>query len=403
MATNFENTIPEWGDNGAEPSEDLRTNGFKGGYKPPASVFNWFWSKVQKCITELQTKTKSHIDSTSNPHKVTKAQVGLGSVDNTSDANKPVSTAVQIALNKKLDTAGGTMTGTIDMNGKNIDNVNQLKVDYLRTYEEDCVQIQSDLDMDGNEIWAGNVYADDVTVRSLNGITKQEISYLDGVTSNIQTQLNGKAAKDKIVIAASNTPDMFKNGADYVCTGSNDETVINEAATVLYNTGLGGEIVLLQGTYSCSNQIRLYADMTFKGVGFATVINLTSAYNGISLTGGRVTIRDMVINYSTTGGNQAPLFEECATSGISYKTWGDCLFEHLIITHNAPIINGAFVGVSGRIINVVSTSTDCEFAYNFYNNSCIFIGNVSKSGDVVKYDSANCEFAANRGFTLVEI
>ena len=45
----------------------------------------------------------SHTGSTANPHGVTKAQVGLGNVDNTSDANKPVSTAQQTALNAKAD------------------------------------------------------------------------------------------------------------------------------------------------------------------------------------------------------------------------------------------------------------------------------------------------------------
>lgn len=38
-----------------------------------------------------------------NPHGVTKAQVGLGNVDNTADIDKPVSTATQSALNLKLD------------------------------------------------------------------------------------------------------------------------------------------------------------------------------------------------------------------------------------------------------------------------------------------------------------
>ena len=42
-----------------------------------------------------------HTGNKSNPHGVTKAQVGLGNVDNTSDANKPISTAVQTALNGK--------------------------------------------------------------------------------------------------------------------------------------------------------------------------------------------------------------------------------------------------------------------------------------------------------------
>lgn len=45
----------------------------------------------------------AHKASTANPHGVTKAQVGLGNVDNTSDANKPVSTAIQTALNLKAN------------------------------------------------------------------------------------------------------------------------------------------------------------------------------------------------------------------------------------------------------------------------------------------------------------
>lgn len=42
-----------------------------------------------------------------NPHNVTKANVGLGNADNTSDANKPVSTATQAALDAKLSLAAG--------------------------------------------------------------------------------------------------------------------------------------------------------------------------------------------------------------------------------------------------------------------------------------------------------
>jgi hypothetical protein len=42
-----------------------------------------------------------------------KGDVGLGNVDNTSDANKPVSTAQQAALDLKLNLAGGTMSGVL--------------------------------------------------------------------------------------------------------------------------------------------------------------------------------------------------------------------------------------------------------------------------------------------------
>lgn len=44
----------------------------------------------------------AHIADTANPHAVTKAQVGLGNADNTSDASKPVSTATQTALDAKV-------------------------------------------------------------------------------------------------------------------------------------------------------------------------------------------------------------------------------------------------------------------------------------------------------------
>jgi hypothetical protein len=48
---------------------------------------------------------------------VTKTHVGLGNVDNTTDENKPVSTATQTALDSKLNLSGGTMTGKITLDG----------------------------------------------------------------------------------------------------------------------------------------------------------------------------------------------------------------------------------------------------------------------------------------------
>lgn len=50
--------------------------------------------KIAKAIADFI----SHANNKSNPHGVTKAQVGLGNADNTSDVNKPVSTAQQAAI-----------------------------------------------------------------------------------------------------------------------------------------------------------------------------------------------------------------------------------------------------------------------------------------------------------------
>lgn len=58
-------------------------------------------------INAVQTNLETHINNKSNPHKVTKDQVGLGNVDNTSDANKPISNATQTALNGKFSATDG--------------------------------------------------------------------------------------------------------------------------------------------------------------------------------------------------------------------------------------------------------------------------------------------------------
>jgi hypothetical protein len=58
---------------------------------------------LQDIGTNTHAQIDSHIADIANPHAVTKAQVGLSDVDNTSDVNKPISTATQTALNLKYD------------------------------------------------------------------------------------------------------------------------------------------------------------------------------------------------------------------------------------------------------------------------------------------------------------
>lgn len=58
------------------------------------------------------TAISTHAARTDNPHGVTKAQVGLGSVDNTADIAKPISTLQQAALDLKAPLASPPLTGT---------------------------------------------------------------------------------------------------------------------------------------------------------------------------------------------------------------------------------------------------------------------------------------------------
>lgn len=66
-------------------------------------------------LNKTSDKLETHINNKSNPHEVNKAQVGLGNVDNTSDANKPISNATQTALNGKFSaTDGNALKQTIE-------------------------------------------------------------------------------------------------------------------------------------------------------------------------------------------------------------------------------------------------------------------------------------------------
>lgn len=92
---------------------------------------------------------------------LTKADVGLGNVDNTSDLSKPISTATQTALNGKQATiTGGASTITSS-------------------------------NLTANRVLAANPSGKVATTV----ITVTELSYLDDATSNIQAQLNKKQAK----------------------------------------------------------------------------------------------------------------------------------------------------------------------------------------------------------------
>lgn len=63
----------------------------------------------------IGVELQAHLINYTNPHQVTKSQIGLSNVENTSDANKPVSTAQQTALDLKVDKITGKGLSTNDL------------------------------------------------------------------------------------------------------------------------------------------------------------------------------------------------------------------------------------------------------------------------------------------------
>ena len=97
--------------------------------KPISTATQAALDTINGNVTAVTDGLADHIADEGNPHNVTKAQVGLSNVDNTSDAAKPVSTATQTALNQKLDNSGDktfdgnlTVTGNLTVSGTTITN-----------------------------------------------------------------------------------------------------------------------------------------------------------------------------------------------------------------------------------------------------------------------------------------
>ena len=112
-------------------------------------------------VTDMGVTIRSDVGITldGSVSGISKSSVGLGNVDNTSDANKPISTATQNALNGKQATVTG---GASTITSSNL------------TANRALVSNGS-----------GKV--------AVSAVTSTELGYLDGVTSNIQTQINAKA------------------------------------------------------------------------------------------------------------------------------------------------------------------------------------------------------------------
>lgn len=93
--------------------------------------------QLQTNIDNVATDLTAHKQDTDNPHNVTKAQVGLGNVDNTSDADKPVSTAQAAAL----DALESNLQSQITSNDTDISNLQNNKADKATDFQTPITEI----------------------------------------------------------------------------------------------------------------------------------------------------------------------------------------------------------------------------------------------------------------------
>lgn len=157
-------------------------------------------------IDAVQTNLETHINNKSNPHEVTKDQVGLSEVDNTSDANKPISTATQTALNGKFSATDGNALK------QRVDNIPELvATDITVDSDNDSVNIS----LDKTSIVDGTLSG---TTININSATASKAGIL------VPTD---KSKIDKIITNGNGTKYLSDNGTYKEVSGGSSSSDIN--------------------------------------------------------------------------------------------------------------------------------------------------------------------------------
>ena len=153
------------------------------------TVSNWERIPNASDVSRLDTNiaiTTAHIANKANPHEVTKAQVGLGNVDNTSDVNKPISSATQTALNGKVNNSGNeVISGIKTFSSSPIvpTPTTDMQSSTKKYVDDSKTEIQSKQIIAGTGLTGGGAISAD---RTLNVVSAN-----DGITSNADNiQLN---------------------------------------------------------------------------------------------------------------------------------------------------------------------------------------------------------------------
>ena len=163
-------------------------------------------SGVTADIDAVQSNLETHINNKSNPHEVTKDQVGLSEVDNTSDANKPISNATQTALNGKFSATDGNALK------QRVDNIPELvATDITVDSDNDSVNIS----LDKTSIVDGTLSG---TTININSATASKAGIL------VPTD---KSKIDKIITNGNGTKYLSDNGTYKEVSGGSSSSDIN--------------------------------------------------------------------------------------------------------------------------------------------------------------------------------
>lgn len=396
------------------------------------------FGKIKKAIVDLI----SHLTNTSNPHSVTKSQVGLGNVDDTSDADKPISTATKTALDGKapkthasssLDYGIGDsevyghlrlfngVNSTADTRSGFAATPNAVKTAYEKAVEgvnaAKKAQETANSKLDKGFISNGYTGIDEVTAR-LNGI--EEGAEVNKVTS-VQGR-TGDVTVTKADIDLGNVPNVTTNNQTPTFTAASSRTNINSGETL---ATIFGKIKKWFSDLKTIAFTGSYTDLLNKPTSMQNPNSLTLTMNGSSSsydgsataskswyapTSGGTAGYNLISNGSGAPVWQQPPYAECTTNdNVAAKTVSISNFRLVIGARIVVKFNSSHTSTEGATLNVSNTGAKpiIKFgARSFFHNGVISYAPItsSKSWSALEslelvYDGTNWVIVGSSGYT----
>ena len=320
--------------------------------------------------TAITNSLNTHTSNTSNPHKVTKAQLSLGNVDNTSDLDKPISTATQTALDKKLNSSDYVVDTALSSTSTNpaqnkvintaITNLSSNKVDKIdgKSLSTNDFTTALKTKLEGiaegaNKTVIENVLTSDSTTNALSAAQGKALSTkIDEAVSSVYKVCGSVANYDALPTTATkgDVYNLLDTGVNYVWTGSEWDSLAgivdlsdylkSADAANTYATKASLSAVATSGSYN---------DLANKPTIPSVVDNLTStsSANALSANQGKI-LKDLIDTKTSNVGTITGIKMNGSSKGTSgVVDLGTVITAHQDISGKANTADLATVATSG--------------------------------------------------------